>query len=104
MGLSIDVPADQQTRRVTIWTSGWESEAEFTATLSDGSAPAYLVILSPHNIPGNFHMHKHTIEYSAGRNGETLTLKIVKTLSTPGAITKGQEGNVKFNAIMLQEL
>jgi len=99
-GLSIDVPADTVSRRVTIWTSGWESEATFTASLSDGNVSDYSTTLTPHNPHNNFHMTRHVIEYNAASDGETLTLSIVKDLD----LDTSQPGNVKINAIALEDL
>jgi len=98
-GLSIAVPADLTPRRVTIWTSGWQSEATLRASLSDGSAVDYLVTVTPNNPANNFHMYRHVIEYHAGQPNETLILEFVKDHDIDG-----ETGNVKFNAITLEEL
>lgn len=95
-GLSIHVPAGTSLRRVTLWTSGWKSNATLTATLSDGSAPALSQDVVPS--PDGYHRTRHVIEYRAGSEGQTMELRFVSTqFPEPGV-----QGNVKFNAIALE--
>ncbi|MGA2788292.1 MAG: PEP-CTERM sorting domain-containing protein [Verrucomicrobiota bacterium] len=75
-GFSFTVPADTFERILNVYVDEHLGVGKLTATLSDGSAPAYVNSAIPigANSPGVY-----TIDYSAASPGQTLTVSWVET-------------------------
>ncbi len=91
-GFRISLPADPTVRTLTLYVGGYYSTAQLTATLSDGSAPAFVspVIGTTGQYDGVYQ-----ITYSAASAGKTLIVQW-KQLTT-----SGQYGNVTLQAAAL---
>ncbi|MBV9768587.1 MAG: hypothetical protein JOZ32_03360, partial [Bryobacterales bacterium] len=88
-GFSFTVPADGNTRNLTVHVGGWLSGATLTAHLSDGSAADFVASTLPAS--GQYDRN-YTLTYSAASAGQTLTISWV---NTTGA------GNVTLNGAAL---
>ncbi len=82
-GFSFTVPADMTTRTLRVYVSAHWATGRLTATLSDGSAPAYVNsgvvgtrVPEGGNAPGVY-----TITYSAGSAGEGLNVEWIETVA-----------------------
>lgn len=75
-GFSFTVPAGTTLQVLNVFVDEHEGVGKLTATLSDGSAPAYINSSIPTgaNSPGDY-----TIDYSAASPGQTLTVSWVET-------------------------
>jgi hypothetical protein len=75
-GFSFTVPADTFERVLNVYVDEHLGVGTLTATLSDGSAPAFINSSIPNgaNSPGVY-----TIDYSAASSGQTLTVSWVET-------------------------
>jgi len=75
-GFSFTVPADTFEGVLNVYVDEHLGGGTLTATLSDGSAPAYINSSIPNdfNSPGVY-----TIDYSAASSGQTLTVSWVET-------------------------
>ncbi len=81
-GFSFTVPADTTQRTVRVYVSAHSGTGTLTATLSDGSAPAFVDsgVTGPTNganVPGVY-----TITYAAAEAGQTLTVQWIESVST----------------------
>ena len=94
-GFEINVPADANSRTVKFYAGLWYTQGKLEATLSDGSAPAY--INSSLNNNGGSSFGVYTINFKAGAPGQTLKLRytIQNQYFTP-------YGNVAVVAVTLQ--
>ena len=72
-GFQIIVPADTSDRTLRIYVGLWAARGRFEATLSDGSAPAF-IDTSLDNSTGTS-VAVYTISYRAGSNGQSLIVK-----------------------------
>ena len=86
----ITVPADTQTRVLKVYLGGYKSQGRVEATLSDGSAPAYVETFQ--NLNGVYHRIV-TISYAAASGGQTLTFSHTRLSSA---------GNIALQAAALQ--
>jgi hypothetical protein len=89
-GFQVTAPADTTVRVLTIYVGGWNSTGQLTATLSDGSAPAYV---SPPLSGGGQYNGVYQLTYNAASAGRTLTIQWKQTAGT---------GNVTLQAATLQ--
>jgi Tol biopolymer transport system component/uncharacterized protein YjbI with pentapeptide repeats len=102
-GFSFTVPAGTTQRTLTIYTSTHFATGTLTATLSDGSAPAYTQAVTDSgglplfgdNGPGVF-----TINYAAGSPGQHLTVNWVETAANGICLTFGCD-NAAIYAVAL---
>ena len=71
-GFQVTAPADLTVRTLTVYVGGAGSSAQLTATLSDGSAPAYVspVLSGPGQYDGTYQ-----VTYNAASAGQTLTVQ-----------------------------
>ena len=88
-GFEVTAPADDTVRILTVYVGGWNSTGQLTATLSDGSAPAYV---SPLLNGGAQYNGTYQLTYRAAGAGRTLT---IQWKQTAGA------GNVTLQAAAL---
>ena len=73
-GFQFTVTADSTTRFLKVYSGCWNAQSRFEATLSDGSAAAYLDdTLDDY---GSGSVAAHTIKFAANSAGQTLTIKI----------------------------
>lgn len=79
-GFSFTVPASPTVQHVTVYVGGWASGGTLTATLSDGSAPAYTD--SSMSNSGNSYYGYYTLTYSSASSGQTLTVKWIMNSGT----------------------
>ena len=74
-GYRIRVPADTAERTVSVYLGGWNSSARFTATLSDGSAPAVSFDASDGLSNASVYDKVVTLSYSAASASAELILE-----------------------------
>ena len=84
-GFQLTAPASPTTRTVLVYVGGFFSTAQLTATLSDGSAPAWVSPVLGAGINGAYD-GAYQLTYSAASAGRTLILQW-KQLSGNGNIT-----------------
>jgi len=73
-GFEFTVAADTTTKFLKVYAGCWNAQARFEATLSDGSAAAYVdETLDDY---GSQHAAVYTIEFAANSAGQTLTIRI----------------------------
>ena len=95
-GFSFTVPADTQKRRLIVYSAVHYAVGELTATLSDGSAAQVTVqqdCKTAVNSPSRF-----VIDYAAGSDGQTLTIKFVVTWNSNDG-----NGNAQIYAVALSD-
>lgn len=73
-GFEFSVPADTTLRTLKVYVGAFAARGRFEATLSDGSAPAY-VNTSLVNQIGNGPSGAFTINYAAASSGQTLRIR-----------------------------
>ena len=79
-GFSFTLPADTTTRTLRMWVALNRAAGQLTATLSDGSAPAYSDTV---NIGGaDFIGQVYTLTYEAASAGQTLTVTWRQTVAS----------------------
>jgi hypothetical protein len=88
-GFSFTVPADTNTRTLTVHVGGWMSGALLTAHLSDGSAGDFVDSIALLNAQYD---RNYTLTYAAASAGQTLTISWVVTAGS---------GNVTLNGAAL---
>ncbi len=94
-GFQFTVPADTTQRTLKVYVGLWRARGKLEATLSDGSAPAYINTgLSNSSDTSN---GVYTITYKAASAGQTLTIKY-----TVDQAFDAQWGNVTLQAATLQ--
>jgi len=76
-GFALSVPADLTPRTLHVYVGVFRAGAAFSATLSDGSAPAYSVS-TLHNFSGAT-VEEYTLTYQAASAGQTLHLTFTMT-------------------------
>jgi hypothetical protein len=75
-GFEFFVPADTTPRTLKVYVGAFAARGQFEATLSDGSAPAYLDnSLANMTGTGNGPSGIYTLNYSAGSSGQTLRIR-----------------------------
>jgi hypothetical protein len=72
-GFELTVPADESLKTLKLYTGLWASQARLEATLSDGSAPAF-VDTSLRNTGGTSN-GVYTLTFNAASAGQTLNIK-----------------------------
>jgi lysophospholipase L1-like esterase len=92
-GFAFTVPAEATPRTLLVYAGGFESGAQLTAHLSDGSAPDSVISSSA---TGKY-TSLYTITYSAASAGQTLTISYVKNQTINGVAG----GSVDLIAAML---
>jgi fibronectin type 3 domain-containing protein len=85
-GFQFTAPASTTTRTIVVYVGGWHSTAQLTATLSDGSAPAYVSPALSSN--GQFD-GTYQITYRAAGAGQTLTIRWTQTAGTGNVTLQG---------------
>ncbi len=95
-GFQITVAADTTKKVLRVYAGAWNSQVQFEATLSDGSAPAY-TDESLINFTGNGVAAVYTIEYAANSPGQTLTITFYSIAFT----SSSQAGNCTLMAASL---
>ena len=94
-GYEVDVTADVTPRLLNIYVGAWGGAIHFEASLSDGSAPAYVDETFSHDTTGGPN-RRYTVIYAANSAGQTLKVKAwVISIVDPG-------GNVTLQAASLQ--
>jgi len=78
-GFRLTVPADTTPRRLVLYTGSYSATGQLTATLSDGSAAAFVNSQSANAV------HSYSIYYQADSAGQTLTLDWIKTAASGGS-------------------
>lgn len=97
-GFEITVPADTATKTVQVFVGAYAAKGQFTASLSDGSAPSFTSgATATVNNMGNGPGGVFTINYAANSPGQTLTLRWV--VATVYDLNGG--GNVTLQAATL---
>lgn len=96
-GFGITVPADTQPRTLRVYVGGFNSRGTLTATLSDGSAPAYSVAFSNWHGNEGHYSKVITLSYRAASANQTLSVQWVQTEDAANS----QFGKVFFNAATL---
>jgi DNA-directed RNA polymerase specialized sigma24 family protein len=92
-GFSFTAPADPVLRRLMVWVGGHDTHANFTATLSDGSAPPYRD--GSITVDTSNGWYCYTLLYRARTSGAKLTITY--------ASDKANDGNVTLQAVALTE-
>ena len=72
-GFQITAPADTTTRTLKIYVGLWSAGGKFEASLSDGSAPAFVDTSLANSSATSTRVY--TLSYSAGSSGQALTVK-----------------------------
>jgi hypothetical protein len=80
-GFEFTVPADTATRTLKVYVGVFGGRGQFEASLSDGSAPAY-VNSSLANLMGNGPCATYTVTYAAASAGQTLRIRWILSLGT----------------------
>lgn len=93
-GFQLTIPADENVKTLRLYVGVWYAQGKLEATLSDGSAPAY-VDTSVTNNAGSSHA-VYTISFNADSPGQTLTVNY-----TLQADYLAPNGNVTFEAATL---
>ena len=81
-GFELTVPADTEVKTLKLYVGAWAARARFEATLSDGSAPAYVdtninnMNVTPVRQDSSY---VYTLEYAAGSPGQTLRIRYTNT-------------------------
>jgi len=96
-GFSFTVPADGNTRNLTVHVGGWLSGATLTAHLSDGSAADFVDSTLPAS--GQYDRN-YTLTYSAASAGQTLTISWVNTTGAGNVTLNGAALSVAGPTIM----
>lgn len=73
-GFQIKLPADTTQRRLNLYVGAWEAKGKLTASLSDGSAPAYTTYV---DADSNNVCRVISLNFKAGSSGEKLTVKYI---------------------------
>lgn len=92
-GFTFTAPADPVLRRLMVWVGGHDTHANFTATLSDGSAPPYRD--GSITIDAGNGWFCYLLLYRARSNGAKLTISYVSD--------KANDGNITLQAVALTE-
>jgi Carbohydrate binding module (family 6)/Bacterial Ig domain/PA14 domain len=92
-GFTFTAPADPGLRRLMVWVGGHDTHGIFTATLSDGSAPAYRD--DSINIGDTNGWFCYTLLYRAKTVGAKLTISY--------SSDKANDGNITLQAAALTE-
>ena len=94
-GFEIRVPADTNLKTLKLYVGAWYAQGKLEATVSDGSAPAYINSALNNNGGGIFGLY--TISYKAGSPGQTLKVRytILNQYFAPN-------GNIGLKAAILQ--
>jgi hypothetical protein len=71
-GFRVTVPADTTARTVNLYVGAKNARGQFTATLSDGSAPVFTTLINQASGLGS---HMVALNYQAASNGQTLTME-----------------------------
>jgi len=93
-GIQFTVPADQATRTLYVHVEAWRAQGKFEATLSDGSAAAF-VETSLNNTSGGSLTGIYVVQYNAASAGQTLTVQWTSTA------THESGGNVSLRGVAL---
>ncbi len=85
-GFQFTVPANTTLKTLRVYVGASSAQGQFTATLSDGSAPAYNISINQNSGRSS---REVTLNFRAGSSGQTLTVKYVVTArnSSNGFIT-----------------
>ncbi|MFQ5471071.1 MAG: hypothetical protein ACE5EH_12360, partial [Gammaproteobacteria bacterium] len=81
-GFQFTVPANTTLKTLHVYVGAKNSTGKLTATLSDGSAPAYSVVV---NQASGQSSREVTINFRANSGGQTLTVQYVVTAKAPSA-------------------
>lgn len=94
-GFEISVPADKSLKTLRLYIGVWYAQGKLEATLSDGSAPAYIDTSQNKNNGASSGLY--TISFKAASSGQTLKVRftILNQYFSPN-------GNVAWNAATLQ--
>ncbi|MEK6281680.1 MAG: Ig-like domain-containing protein [Acidobacteriota bacterium] len=94
-GFEINMPADTNLKSLKLYVGAWYAQGKLEATVSDGSAPAFINTALNNNAGGTFGLY--TINYKAGSPGQTLKVRytILNQYFAPN-------GNIALKAAMLQ--
>jgi len=94
-GFEINVPADRNVKTLKLYVGVWFTQGKLEATLSDGSAPAYVDTSQNKNNGASSGLY--TISYKAASAGQTLKVRftILTQYFSPN-------GNVAWEAATLQ--
>ena len=93
-GFRLTVPADPATKTLKLWVGSWYAIGQIRATLSDGSAAAYVETYQPSG--SNESAYKTVyITYAAASSNQTLTVEITNAGNLPGG------GNITLQAAAL---
>ncbi len=71
-GYTLILPADPQVRTARFYVGGWQARGEFSATLSDGSAPPYRLSIDR---PDGIIDRVVQLDYAAASAGQTLQVR-----------------------------
>jgi hypothetical protein len=85
-GFQLTAPADLTTRTLTVYVGGWASTGQLTATLSDGSAPAF--VSAPVSASGQYTV-AYQLTYAAAGPGRLLTLRWIQTAGAGNVTLQG---------------
>jgi hypothetical protein len=86
-GFRVTVPADTTARTVNLYVGAKNARGQFTATLSDGSAPAFTTLVNQASGLGS---HLVTLNYQAASNGQTLTIEYIMETRYKSNLTGSQ--------------
>jgi len=105
-GFRLTLPADPITRTVRLYTNVFAARAAITATLSDGSAPAYsddALVDTSDSFQNGAKAGVYTLSYSAASPGQTLTITLTTETDYGVAGSANQDGGVVLEAATLQQ-
>ena len=86
-GFRITAPADTSSRTLNVYVGAKNARGQFTATLSDGSAVPYSVLLDQ---PSGLSSRMITLNYRAASAGQTLTIEYVMETRYKSNLTGSQ--------------
>jgi len=98
-GVRLTIPANTSEKTLKVYVGAYSAQGRFRATLSDGSTPAYEVILD--NPLSQQAIWVVTLTFGAAADGETLTLEY--TLSEDTGVDVGGHINLAAATLTLAE-
>jgi len=105
-GFRLTLPADLVTRTVRLYTNVFAARAAITATLSDGSAPAYsddALVDASDSFDNGAKAGVYTLSYSAASPGQTLAITLTTETDYGVVGSANQDGGIVLEAATLQQ-